>query len=80
VCVPYDRELEDARAKVNAAARAEEAWRRALHARDQSVRALYVAARDEAGPTDLARRIGLTPSTVRGIVSDLARAARARRS
>lgn len=78
--MPYDRELDKARAAVTAAARAEAAWRRALEARDEAVRALYLAARDEAGPTDLARRIGLTASTVRGIVSDLARAARTRRS
>lgn len=49
---------------------------RDLAARDAAVRALFTA-RPDLGPTAIAREIGLTESTVRGITRDLATQRRA---
>lgn len=74
----YDRELQAARAAVEAEERARTAWEAALAARDERVRALFRAAADEISQNDMARRVGLTGSTLRAITADLRRARRTR--
>lgn len=75
--------MERALAAVAGERAAKAAWHAALPARDAAVRALFDARLDSAdrpgeamGPTELARLLGMHPSTVRGITRDAARAHR----
>lgn len=77
--MPHEAELEQARAAVEAEQQTLAAWEDAQRARDEAVRTLYDVAADDMSQNEMARRVGLTGSTLRAITTEQRRARRATR-
>ena len=66
--VEHEEQLAAARAAIAREETTEAEHARALRDRDRAVRAYYAAAQGDASQNELARRVGLNPSTFRSII------------
>lgn len=72
--VDPDKLLERARTAMTAEEAAGRAHAKAIDARDAAVRAYYDAAHGTASDNELARRVGMNPSTFRSVINRAPRA------